>query len=156
MTHKKMWFVLTLMMATILIMPIDFVLAQEASETKLKEASPWIFMLPEYSMLEDGREFKMYFQTWISIAAIVLALSMTLLTFLSYHKTGFKPFKLVPLSFLFFAISFAPIAYHLSRCHECAGLGLCGMYLSQLWKSSRPYRYDCSHLCRHVGFCCHI
>lgn len=128
MTHNKMLFFLMWMMAIILIMPIDFTLAQKASEVTLKEASPWIFMLPEYSMLEDGREFQMYFQTWISIAAIVLALIMTLLTFLSYHKTGFKPFKLVPLSFLFFAISFVPLAYHLSRCHECAGLGLCGLY----------------------------
>lgn len=128
MTYRNIWFFLTLMIAILLIMPIDFVFAQEVSKTTLKEASPWILMLPEYSMLEDGREFKMFFQTWISMAALALALIMTFLTFLSYYKTGFKPFKWVPLSFLFFAISFTPLAYHLSRCHECAGLGLCGLY----------------------------
>jgi hypothetical protein len=117
-----------LALAVVLMIPVDFVLAQEAVETKLKEASPWIFMLPEYSMLEDGREFKMYFQTWISIAALVLALIMAFLTFLTYRKTAFKPFKWVPVSFLFFALSFVPVGYHLSRCHECAGLGLCGLY----------------------------
>ena len=126
--HKEILVFLMVAIAIMVMMPVDFVLAQEASETKLQEASPWILMLPEYSMLEDGREFKMYFQTWVSMAALVLALIMALLTFLTYRETGFKPFKWVPLSFLFFAISFVPLAYHLSRCHECAGLGLCGLY----------------------------
>jgi len=128
MKHKETLFFLMVAIAIMVMMPVDFVFAQEASEAKLKEASPWIFMLPEHSMLEDGREFKMYFQTWVSMAALVLALIMALLTFFTYRETGFKPFKWVPLSFLFFAISFVPLAYHLSRCHECAGLGLCGLY----------------------------
>ena len=128
MKYKETLVFWMLAIAILLMMPVDLVLAQEASETKLQEASPWILMLPEYSMLENGREFKMYFQTWISMAALVLAFIMTILTFSIYRKTGFKPFKWVPLSFLLFAFSFVPLAYHLSRCHECAGLGLCGLY----------------------------
>ncbi len=117
---------LLLAIAMLAMMPLDFVLAQEVGG--VQEVSPWMFMLPEYSMLGDGPELKMYFQTWISMAALVLALIMAFLTFLTYRQTGFKPFKWIPLSFLFFTISFMPLAYHLAHCNECAGTGLCGVY----------------------------
>jgi len=97
-----------------------------AQEEELKEAPSWMFMFSDSHMFEAGREYHMYPQTWVAIAAIIFAFIMAISTFIAYKKTEFKLFKYLPLVFLILAISFIPIAYHTAYCEECASLGACG------------------------------
>ncbi|MBU1216739.1 hypothetical protein KJ870_08015 [bacterium] len=88
-----------------------------------------IFVLANWSV--DGFDFfkfqeqHFYFQSWISIAGILFALTMSGVSYIIHKKTQLRSLKYIPLSFLLTALAYSITGYHASYCKICSDLGFC-------------------------------
>lgn len=71
------------------------------------------------------QDFKFYFQSWISIATILFAITMSITMFILYKKNKSPSLKYISLVFVFIALAYSVIGYHAAYCEMCSNLTLC-------------------------------
>lgn len=71
------------------------------------------------------QEYKFYFQSWVSAAAVFFSLIMSLTTFIIYKKNQSKALQFISLGFLLISSAYMIIGYHSSYCEVCSNLTMC-------------------------------